>query len=132
MSAALLSKLRVDDSSSEEGDNQFGEEEEFGDELQPFDYVTLVANDGDTFHLSREVASVSGLLGSLFSGEVEFAESESRRIEFPTIRGIVLKKVVDYMHHNVVWRDLVDQAPRFPIEDAVLVEVLVAADYLSL
>jgi transcription elongation factor B subunit 1 len=132
MTSALLSKLQQSDSSSEGGEDQFKEEEEFPDEPPHLDYVTLIAKDGEQFHISRDAALVSGLLRALFSGDVEFAETESRQIDFPNIRGPVLKRVVEYMHHNLVWRNLLDCAPRFPIEDEILVEVLVAADYLNI
>jgi hypothetical protein len=109
------------------------EEEDF---LEPppeiGDLVTLISKEGTRFHLSKDVAMVSGLLRSLFDPDVEFSETISREVRLPNIHSVVLEKVIDYMHFNRIWRSHLERMPLFAVDNSIAVETFVAADFLQL
>lgn len=117
-------------SSSENTDDNAKEEEDFEGPCPQLDMVTLVSNDGFEFHLRRNVACMSELLRCVFEPGKNFKESVRNVYRFANIRGVVLEKVVDYMHYKYMYKDMVSGAPRFDIKDDILLETLVASDYL--
>ena len=109
----------------------FKEEEEFAEPLaMASDFVTLVSQEGRRFHLDMETAKVSGLLKSMFSGN--FLEVQNREVKLPNVRGEVLEKVCDYMHWTRLSRTYTEADTKFPVPDSIVVEVLVASDFLRL
>jgi transcription elongation factor B subunit 1 len=120
------------DNSAHEG-NAHPEEEEFRDPPpDPVEYVLLISSDGLRFHVPKEVAKVSALLASLFDPEAEFAESISGEVHLDRIRGVVLERVIDYMHFNYIWRSHCSRMPRFSVDQAITVETFIVADFLQL
>ena len=109
----------------------FKEEEEFHEPLEmACNFVTLISKEGRRFHLDEETASVSQLLKSLLSSS--FSEAKSREVKLPNIRAEVLEKVCDYMHWFRLEKSYTDADTNFPIPNDILMEVLVASDFLRL
>lgn len=117
-------------SSEETDDSNAKEEEDFRDPCPQIDMVTLISNDGCKFHVQRKVAIMSDLLKCVFEPESHFKESVKNEYRFSNIRGAVLERVVDYMHHKYMYKDDISSAPRFDVKDDILLETFVAADYL--
>lgn len=90
-------------------------------------YVRLVSNDGHTFVVSKDVASVSGTLQNMLSDT--FEEGQTNTIKLHDIDGTVLEKVVEYLYYNRKWTDSVD-VPEFAVPTEMALELLVAADFL--
>ena len=120
------------DSSKEDDDKNVKEEEEFNEPFPELDMVTLVSSDGRRFHLQRKVAYMSSLLKGVFEPGQNFKESVENEIQFPNIRGEVLDKVVDYLHYSFKYSNNIRNAPKFEVKDDILLETLVAADYLMI
>ena len=109
----------------------FKEEEAFNEPLEmPCNFVTLISKEGRRFHLDEETACVSQLLKSLLSSS--FAEAKSREVKLPNIRAEVLEKVCDYMHWFRLDKSYTEADTSFPIPNEILMEVLVASDFLRL
>jgi transcription elongation factor B subunit 1 len=131
----LLRFFSSEDSRSEsstESEDEHPEEEAFREPFSPVDAITLISKEGVRFHVSKEVAKVSGLLSCLLDPEVKFAETVSGEIHLDRIRAVVLERVVDYMHFNFIWRDHSMRMPAFHIDASITVETLIAADFLRL
>lgn len=93
------------------------------------DFITLVSKDNFEFVISREAAAVSGTLRNMLSSS--FKETSERKIKLQDMNGRLLNKVVEYMYYNLKYKDAVD-VPEFVIPTEMLLEVLVASDFLDL
>jgi transcription elongation factor B subunit 1 len=130
----LLAHFQDTDSESysKESDDH-AEEEEFREPIRaPVESVILIANDGVRFHVATEIVKVSGLLCGALGGDSEFAETVSGEIHLDQIRSIVLERVVDYMHHNFMWRNNCGRMPHFQVDPTITIETYIAADFLQL
>ncbi len=57
---------------------------------------------------------------------------ESRgEVRFPEIPGIILEKVIQYMHYKVRYANSTQRVPQFNIEPEISMELLMAASYLD-
>ncbi|KAF2995897.1 hypothetical protein E8E13_004851 [Curvularia kusanoi] len=77
------------------------------------EYVTLVSNDGYEFKL---------LPG--------FQETTRNRMDFPTINGVVLEKVCEYLYYNQKNAESKDVSD-MDIPPELCLELLIAADFLD-
>jgi transcription elongation factor B subunit 1 len=60
-----------------------------------------------------------------------FKEAEEGVVRFPDIQGMVLEKVVKYLHYKFKHAKSTGKIPEFEIEPEVALELLVAANYLN-
>ena len=60
-----------------------------------------------------------------------FRESEDNVIRFPEIEGLILEKVIKYLHYKRQHLKSTGKIPEFPIEPEIALELLVAANYLQ-
>ncbi|ANZ74238.1 BA75_00209T0 [Komagataella pastoris] len=100
------------------------EEEDFDKE----EFVTLISSDGFKFIISKEIAEVSGTLRNMLG--TSFQEAESNRITLHEIDGVLMEKIIQYLHYNFQYKDQVD-VPEFDIPTEMALELLVAADFLD-
>jgi hypothetical protein len=58
--------------------------------------------------------------------------AESRgEVRFPEIPGVILEKVIQYMHYKVRYANSTQRIPNFNIEPEISMELLMAASYLD-
>lgn len=60
----------------------------------------------------------------------QFAESRGE-IHFPEIPGLVLEKLIQYLHYKVRYTNSSARIPEFQIEPEIALELLIAAGYLD-
>lgn len=106
------------------------EEEEFGDSAPEADYVALVSKEGRRFVLAREVAQVSEVLAAALGQRVAYNEALSNEVHLRQFRADVVEKLVDYLHLAHNFRDRPKQMPKISINNDMVMELLVAADFL--
>lgn len=130
----IMKEVEEDDdsSSSEVDDDNAKEEEEFNEPMPEIDIVALVSGDGYKFYLQKKVACMSELIKCAFDPNARFKESIKNEFRLPNIRGVVLERIVDYMHYKYMYKDDIKSAPKFNVKDDILIETYVAADYLIL
>ncbi len=63
--------------------------------------------------------------------EGNFRESEDNVIRFPEIDGLILEKVIKYLHYKRQHYKSTGKIPEFPIEPEIALELLVASNYLQ-
>ena len=57
---------------------------------------------------------------------------ESRgEVRFPEIPGVIMEKVIQYMHYKVRYANSTQRIPNFVIEPEISMELLMAASYLD-
>jgi len=61
---------------------------------------------------------------------VLFVESRGE-VRFPEIPGVILEKVIQYMHYKVRYANSTQRIPNFNIEPEISMELLMAASYLD-
>ncbi|KAF9741066.1 hypothetical protein PMIN06_008121 [Paraphaeosphaeria minitans] len=93
-------------------------------------YVTLVSNDGYEFKILRDAACIAGTIKKAFDQSSGFREVSENRMELPTINGVVLEKVCEYLYYNQKHAESKD-VPDLEIPPELCLELLIAADYLD-
>ena len=117
--------------------------------------VKLISAEGHVFTVDRRWAMVSGtvknILQGQFAGKFMFdtipysyysiiyinylngiSVVESRgEVRFPEIPGVILEKVIQYMHYKVRYANSTQRIPNFNIEPEISMELLMAASYLD-
>ena len=93
--------------------------------------VVLIAADGTRLTVSRRTASVSGLLRTLLSqaASVEAARGE---VSLPEISREALERCIAFMEYKRAHAGARGAIPHFDIPPEAALELLVAANYLSL
>lgn len=93
-------------------------------------YVTLVSNDGYEFKLLRSAACIAGTIKKALDPMSGFRETTQNRVDLPTINGVVLEKVCEYLHYNQKYSESKDISD-MDIPPELCLELLIAADYLD-
>ncbi len=73
----------------------------------------------------------SETISAMLEGPGMFRESEDNMIRFPDIQGLVLEKVIQYLHYKRKHSRSTGQIPEFKIEPEIALELLVASNYLN-
>ncbi|ODV62593.1 elongin C [Ascoidea rubescens DSM 1968] len=92
--------------------------------------VILVSSDCHEFIIAKKAASISPTLKAMLDSS--FQESKSNQIQLPDIDSQLMDVIVEYMYYNLKYKDDPSKAPKFDIPIEMLLEVLVAADYLNI
>ncbi|CAI4856941.1 BAD_HP_G0014230.mRNA.1.CDS.1 [Saccharomyces cerevisiae] len=96
------------------------------------DFVTLVSKDDKEYVISRSAAMISPTLKAMIEGP--FRESKGR-IELKQFDSHILEKAVEYLNYNLKYSGVSeddDEIPEFEIPTEMSLELLLAADYLSI
>ncbi|EJS41383.1 elc1p [Saccharomyces arboricola H-6] len=99
------------------------------------DQITLVSKENKEYEISRAAAMVSPTLKAMIEGA--FKESKGR-IELDQFDSPILEKVIGYLNYNFKYSsvdedDIGDEEiPEFEIPTEMSLELLLAADYLSI
>ncbi|KAF4658183.1 hypothetical protein FOL47_008129 [Perkinsus chesapeaki] len=64
-----------------------------------FEFVTLKSSDGKEIRLDKSIACQAPTIKAIVQGPGNFAETANGMITLPSIRGEVLKCVVDYLYY---------------------------------
>ena len=129
-----LQDLYSESSSTEstESETDMKEEEEFNEPMPDLELITLISSDDRKFHLQKKIAYVSGFLSNILQSGTDFKDTKNNEIKFTNIRGKVLDRVIDFMHYNYLYKDYPKEPPHFEISDDILIELLIASDFLQL
>ncbi|CAI6243514.1 unnamed protein product [Periconia digitata] len=95
----------------------------------PTDYITLISNDGFEFKVLRSAACIATTLRKALDPQSGFRETTENRVELPTINGVILEKVCEYLYYNQKHADA-KEVPDMDIPPELCLELLMAADYL--
>lgn len=90
--------------------------------------IRLISAEGHEFFVEKRCAMVSGTIKAMLSGQ--FAESRGE-VRFPEIPGVILEKVIQYLHYKVRYTNSAQRVPNFVIEPELALELLTAANYLE-
>ena len=93
-------------------------------------YVVLISAEGHEFYVERKVAmGGSGTIKMMLEGQ--FRESNENLIRFPAISGLILERVVRYLHYKAQNIQSNARIPDFAIEPEIALELMIAAKYLD-
>eukprot|EP00927_Polykrikos_kofoidii_P079974 TRINITY_DN76828_c0_g1_i1.p1 TRINITY_DN76828_c0_g1~~TRINITY_DN76828_c0_g1_i1.p1 ORF type:complete len:132 (-),score=26.92 TRINITY_DN76828_c0_g1_i1:60-407(-) len=101
------------------------------DPAEAFSWLRIVSADGHHFYLDRRIAYEC----DMFKKSVEqegFKEGQMNEIHLPTITGKLLEKVIEYLYYTYKYTDAKVAIPEFVIDDDLVLDLLLAADYLNL
>ncbi|KAH7414557.1 BTB/POZ protein [Phaeosphaeria sp. MPI-PUGE-AT-0046c] len=93
-------------------------------------YVTLVSNDGYEFKILRSAACIAGTIKKALDPLSGFRETTQNLVVLPTINGVVLEKVCEYLYYNQKHAESKDVSD-MDIPPELCLELLIAADYLD-
>eukprot|EP01066_Platyproteum_vivax_P008336 Platyproteum_vivax@DN3482_c0_g1_i1.p1 len=94
------------------------------------EYVKVISCDGVEFSLTTEVADECEYFRKAFSDH--FLEGQTKTCTLGSIKGDVLKKVVDYLAFKHSYKNNQNEIPKFNVEDGIVVDLLLAAYYLNI
>ncbi|KAI8982039.1 BTB/POZ protein [Mycotypha africana] len=95
------------------------------------EYVRLLSSDDFEFIIHREAAMRSGTIRNMLSGPVQFRESVDNVITFRDIKGAILEVVCRYLYFRWKYEGSTTEIPEFKIDTELVLEVLMAADFLE-
>mmetsp|Transcript_58483 Transcript_58483/g.187867 ORF Transcript_58483/g.187867 Transcript_58483/m.187867 type:complete len:116 (+) Transcript_58483:144-491(+) len=101
------------------------------DPAESFSYLRLVSADGHRFYLDRRIAYECDTFRKMVEQE-GFKEGQTKDINLPTITGKLLEKVIEYLYYKYKYTDSKVTIPEFPIDDDVVLDLLLVANYLNL
>mmetsp|Transcript_45491 Transcript_45491/g.90090 ORF Transcript_45491/g.90090 Transcript_45491/m.90090 type:complete len:114 (-) Transcript_45491:99-440(-) len=101
------------------------------DPAEHFAYIRLISADGHQFYLDRRVAYECDTFRKMAEQE-GFKEGQTKDINLPTITGKLLEKVIEYLYYKYKYTDSKVAIPEFPIEDDIVLDLLLVANYLNL
>jgi len=96
-----------------------------------FAFITLVSADGHKFFLDKRVACECDMFRKMIEQE-SFQEGQTNEIKLPTVTGRLLEKVIEYLYYKYKYTDAKVAMPEFHIDDDIVLDLLLVANYLSL
>ncbi|KAF2202144.1 transcription elongation factor-like protein B polypeptide 1 [Delitschia confertaspora ATCC 74209] len=99
-------------------------------EKKASEYVTLVSEDSFEFVVRRSAAIIAGTIRRSLDPTYNFEEAQKGRVVFPTISGIILEKICEYLYYHEKHAESKD-VPDMEIPSELCLELLIAADYLE-
>ncbi|EGG20434.1 putative transcription elongation factor B polypeptide 1 [Cavenderia fasciculata] len=96
------------------------------------DILRLYSSTGHEFVLSRKMSYVSGTIKSMLGGDnSNFIEDQNSEIRFREISTAVLEKVIQYFYFKNKYTNSTTDLPEFPINDKIVVDLLLCAHFLD-
>merc|ERR1712216_356312 len=100
---------------------------------ESFSYLKLISADEHTFYLDRRIAYECDTFRKMVEQEGQgLKEQQSNEIKLPTITGKLLEKVIEYLYYKYKYTDSKVAIPPFDIDDDVVLDLLLVANYLNL
>nr|XP_045007500.1 elongin-C-like [Jaculus jaculus] len=90
----------------------------------------LISFDGQEFTVKRQHALISGTMKAMLSRPGQVAENETNEVHFREILSHVQSKV--YFNYKVYYTNSSTKIPNFSIAPEVVLELLMAANFLDL
>mmetsp|Transcript_24602 Transcript_24602/g.45570 ORF Transcript_24602/g.45570 Transcript_24602/m.45570 type:complete len:115 (-) Transcript_24602:52-396(-) len=100
------------------------------DPVECFSYIQLRSADGHTFYLDRRIAYECDTFKKWV--EQDGIEREKNEIELKTVTGKLLEKVIEYLYYKYKYTDAKVAIPEFPIDDEIVLDLLLVANFLNL
>ncbi|CAF2418606.1 unnamed protein product [Rotaria sp. Silwood2] len=95
-------------------------------------YLKLISSDGHEFVVRRDFAiSASPTIKNMLSGPGQYSESQPNEIYLKDIPSHVLINVCRYFAYKAKYTNSSIDIPEFPIDIQVVLELLVASDFLD-
>ncbi|UJR32995.1 hypothetical protein I4U23_020457 [Adineta vaga] len=95
-------------------------------------YLKLISSDGHEFVVRRDFAtSASPTIKNMLSGPGQYSESQPNEIYLKDIPSHVLINVCRYFAYKAKYTNSSIDIPEFPIDTQVVLELLVASDFLD-
>eukprot|EP00043_Microstomoeca_roanoka_P015159 m.151358 g.151358 ORF g.151358 m.151358 type:complete len:107 (+) comp16198_c1_seq1:40-360(+) len=94
-------------------------------------FVSLISSDGEEFIISRDCAMLSGTIKSMLEGPGRFVENERNEIALREIRGTILERVCIYLYYKKRYDKSKSDLPDFDIKPEIVLELLMAANFLD-
>merc|ERR1719183_2087923 len=101
------------------------------DPAESFSYLKLQSADGHIFYLDRRIAYECDFFKKMVEQE-GFKEGQTNEIKLPTITCKLLDKVIEYLYYKYKYTDSKVAIPEFPIDDEIVLDLLLVANYLNL
>ncbi|XP_062943805.1 elongin-C-like [Cynocephalus volans] len=102
-----------------------------GHEAPDATYVKLISSDGHEFIMKREHGLTLGTIKAMLSGPGQFAENKTNEINFREIPSHVLSKVCMYFTYKFRYINSSTEIPEFPIAPEIVLELLMAANFID-
>ncbi|KAG8198756.1 hypothetical protein JTE90_023518 [Oedothorax gibbosus] len=94
-------------------------------------YVKLISSDGHAFIIKREYIA-SSTICAMLSGCVQYTENETNEVNLRGISSRVLQRICQYFFYKVRYgSNRTAEVPDFPIESEILVDMLLASNFLK-
>ena len=90
--------------------------------------VKLISSEGQAFLINKDAARVSGTIRAMLDSQ--FAEKNGE-IVLNEISSAVLEKVVEYLNYKLKYSSTSSQIPPFEIPPEIVLELLMASNYLD-
>ncbi|CEL99189.1 unnamed protein product [Vitrella brassicaformis CCMP3155] len=99
---------------------------------EEFDYLKLISAEGHEFFLDKKIAFGCEMIRTMFDGEKShsFTEGQTGAINFQTINSRLLEKVIQYLYYKHKHTDSREAIPDFEIDDEIVLDLLLVANYL--
>mmetsp|Transcript_59286 Transcript_59286/g.163977 ORF Transcript_59286/g.163977 Transcript_59286/m.163977 type:complete len:114 (-) Transcript_59286:205-546(-) len=101
------------------------------DPAESFSYIKLVSADGHHFFLDRRIAYECDTFRKMVEQDTS-REGQTKEIHLPKITGKLLEKVIEYLYYKYKYTDSKVAIPEFPIDDDVVLDLLLVANDLNL
>mmetsp|Transcript_27723 Transcript_27723/g.50657 ORF Transcript_27723/g.50657 Transcript_27723/m.50657 type:complete len:114 (-) Transcript_27723:52-393(-) len=101
------------------------------DPVENFSYLRLISADGHEFLMDRRVAYECDTFKKMVEQD-GFKEGMTSEIKLPTITGKLLEKVIEYLYYKYKYTDAKVSIPELPIDDEIVLDLLLVANYLNL
>ncbi|CAE8587727.1 unnamed protein product [Polarella glacialis] len=101
------------------------------DPVESFSYLKLVSADGHEFYLDRRIAYECDTFRKMVEKD-GFKEGQTNEIKLHTVTGKLLEKVIEYLYFKYKFTDSKVPIPEFPIDDDVVLDLLIVANFLNL
>mmetsp|Transcript_112984 Transcript_112984/g.324723 ORF Transcript_112984/g.324723 Transcript_112984/m.324723 type:complete len:114 (+) Transcript_112984:70-411(+) len=101
------------------------------DPTESFSVLRLVSADGHEFYLDRRIAYECDTFRKMVE-QGGFKEGQMNEIKLNNITGRLLEKVIEYLYYRYKYTDAKVPIPEFPIDDDMVLDLLVVANYLNL
>mmetsp|Transcript_61660 Transcript_61660/g.123608 ORF Transcript_61660/g.123608 Transcript_61660/m.123608 type:complete len:114 (-) Transcript_61660:102-443(-) len=101
------------------------------DPAESFSYLKLVSADGHHFYLDRRIAYECDTFRKMVEQDPA-KDGQTKEIQLPKVTGKLLEKVIEYLYYKYKFTDSKVAIPEFPIDDDVVLDLLLVANDLNL
>uniref|UniRef100_T1IUP6 Elongin-C n=1 Tax=Strigamia maritima TaxID=126957 RepID=T1IUP6_STRMM len=93
--------------------------------------IKLISKTKDKFIIRRDHAIQSETIKAMLSGPGMFAETEVNEVKFREIDSQILEEVCKYLAYKLKYHESHEPIPDFPIHLGIVLDLLMAANFLA-